>query len=283
MQIGVIGNGFVGKATQLLQGDNISMLVYDIDPEKSVPKNLNIQELNKCQLIFVCVPTPMNKDGSCYLGMVEDAINNCKKVIDSKKTHIVLRSTVPPGTASNLDVYFMPEFLTEKNWPEDFKNCQDWVFGLKSDKFKDENDSFQEKITQLFETARDNNSINHNKLHFVDSKEAEMMKYFRNVFLACKVGVCNEMEQYCRESGINYDVVKNLGCLDPRITTSHTMVPGHDGKRGFGGTCFPKDINSLRHEMTKKNIEPIVLNAVIRRNAEVDRPNDEQEKGRAIV
>ena len=56
----------------------------------------------------------MNKDGSCYLGMVEDAINNCKKVIDSKKTHIVLRSTVPPGTASNLDVYFMPEFLTEK-------------------------------------------------------------------------------------------------------------------------------------------------------------------------
>ena len=127
MKIGVIGNGFVGKATQLLKGNNIEMLVYDIDPEKSIPKSLDIKQLSGCQLIFVCVPTPMNKDGSCYLGMVEDAINNCKKVIDSKKTHIVLRSTVPPGTASNLDVFFMPEFLTEKNWPQDFKNCQDWV------------------------------------------------------------------------------------------------------------------------------------------------------------
>jgi len=282
MQIGVIGNGFVGKATQLLKGNNINMLVYDIDPEKSIPKNLDINKLSSCDLLFVCVPTPMNKDGSCYLGMVKDAINNCKKVVNTNKTHIVLRSTVPPGTAESLDVFFMPEFLTEKNWPKDFKNCQDWVFGLKKDS-PQENKSFQDKIINLFNTARDNNSINHNKLHFVDSKEAEMMKYFRNVFLACKVGVCNEMEQYCRVSGINYNIVKELGCLDPRITTSHTMVPGHDGKRGFGGTCFPKDINSLRHEMTKKNIEPIVLNAVIKRNKEVDRPNQEHEKGRAII
>ena len=58
---------------------------------------------------------------------------------------------------------------------------------------------------------------------------------------------------------------------------------GHDGNRGIGGTCFPKDINSLRQEMSKKNIEPIVLNSVIRRNKEIDRPNDTQEKGRGII
>jgi len=281
MIIGVVGNGFVGKATQLLGGTNIEMLVYDIDPKKSIPKNMKIDKLCKCDIIFIGVPTPMNKDGSCFLGMVEDAIKNVKKVVDTQKTHIVLRSTVPPGTSDKLDVFFMPEFLTEKKWPSDFKNCKDWIFGLKEN--SEENDNFKNKINNLFNIAKDNGSIMYNKLHFVTAKEAEMMKYFRNVFLSVKVGVCNEMEQYCSTSGINYDVVRKLGCLDPRITESHTMVPGHDGKRGFGGTCFPKDINSLRHEMTQKGIEPIILNSVIRRNAEVDRPNDEQEKGRGVV
>ncbi len=280
MIIGIVGNGFVGQATQLLKSSNINILIYDIDPDKCLPKNLQIQELSKCDLIFVCVPTPMNKDGSCYLNIVNQAINNLKNVVDLNKTDIILRSTVPPGISHDLDVFFMPEFLTEKNWKNDFKNCSDWIFGLRQD---NNNNNFKNKVKNLINYAYKEKCINYNNIHFVDSKEAETIKYFRNVFLAVKVSFCNEIESFCSKSNINYNTIKDLACLDSRITDSHTTVPGPDGKRGFGGTCFPKDINSLNFEMKKIGIKPKILEAVIKRNSEIDRPNDDLEKGRAIV
>jgi nucleotide sugar dehydrogenase len=281
MKIGVIGNGFVGKATQLLKGDNIEMLVYDIDPNKCIPKNFKLEMLKYCRLIFVCVPTPMKSNGECYLGMVEDAISNVRKYINEEETFIVLRSTVPPGTSDNLNTFFMPEFLTEKNWENDFKECSDWIFGLTKD--ENRNKLFKQYINDVINQAKKNESIDSNTIHFINTKEAEMMKYFRNISLAVKVGVCNEIESYCSKMNIDYNIVSKLGCLDKRITSSHTQVPGHDGKRGFGGTCFPKDINSLRYEMSKNNVEPVILSAVIKRNGEIDRSDDVQEKGRGIV
>jgi UDPglucose 6-dehydrogenase len=128
-----------------------------------------------------------------------------------------------------------------------------------------------------------NNLIKYNKLEFVSSNEAEMIKYFKNVFLAVKVGICNEIEMFCSKKQINYNTVRNLACDDDRITSSHTHVPGHDEKRGFGGTCFTKDINSLKFEMKKEKLNPLILESVITRNNTIDRPNDEQEKGRGII
>jgi len=125
--------------------------------------------------------------------------------------------------------------------------------------------------------------ILHNQMRFVTSTEAEMAKYIRNVTLAVKVGLCNEFEEFCRLKDINYDNVRRVAFLDSRIGPSHTQVPGHDGKRGFGGTCFPKDINSLKYEMQEAGGHGMILDAVIKRNEEVDRINDKLEKGRAVV
>ncbi|VVU95004.1 UDP-glucose/GDP-mannose dehydrogenase family, central domain [seawater metagenome] len=280
MHIGIVGNGFVGQATALLKNPDLNVLIYDRDPKKCDPQNIKLDDLKKCSLIFVSVPTPMKDNGECYLGIVEEVINTLKKIIDYKKTDIILRSTVPPGTSEKLGVYFMPEFLTEKNWKNDFKNCENWIFGLKN---IDNDEAFKKKIESLISLAFKYNMINYNSIKYVNTNEAEMIKYFRNVFLAIKVGVCNEIENFCNLSKINYDKIREIGCLDTRITESHTKVPGPDGKKGFGGTCFPKDINSLRYEMSKVGMEPIILESVIHRNNTIDRPNDKLEKGRAIV
>ena len=282
MIIGIIGNGFVGKATKILKSNDIELLVYDICPEKCEPLGLTLPDLSKCDLIFVAVPTPMNKDGSCYLGIVESVVNDLKEVIDSEKTHIVIRSTVPPGTSDRLNCYFMPEFLTEKNWEYDFENCRQWIFGLLN---QQTDISFSEKITKLFEISHKNQCIKYCYIEFVKNKEAEMIKYFRNTYLAVKVSFCNEIASLCDKLDVEYENVRKLATLDERIGQSHSQVPGHDGLKGYGGTCFPKDTNSLLNIFNSNFVPSYVLKGAVERNETVDRPQKDwtEDKGRAVV
>lgn len=115
MSFGIIGNGFVGKATQLLKSNKHTMKIYDIDPEKCSPPNITLSDLEDCHIIFVAVPTPSNPDGSCHLEIVRSVIENIRAL--NIRAHIVIRSTVVIGTSDELDCYFMPEFLTEKTGP----------------------------------------------------------------------------------------------------------------------------------------------------------------------
>ena len=131
MKIGVIGNGFVGKATKILECNKNELLVYDINPDLCEPKGTTLKDISKCHLIFISVPTPMNKDGSCYLNIVESVVNDISQITNLDETCVVIRSTVPPGTSDRLNCYFMPEFLTEQNFVEDFKNNNKWIFGIK--------------------------------------------------------------------------------------------------------------------------------------------------------
>lgn len=222
----------------------------------------------------------MNKDGSCYLNIVEKAVESVKNVVDEKKTNIIIRSTVPPNTSKILNCYFMPEFLTEKNWQNDFKNCEHWIFGLNGS----ENDFFfRIKINKLFEYAQLDGKILYNNLHFVSTEEAELIKYFRNTFLALKVSFCNEIFEYCQLKNINYENVRFLATLDKRVNESHSIVPGHDGKFGYGGTCFPKDTNALLFDMKKIGQESYIVRSSVERNKNVDRPTLDGDKGRAFV
>lgn len=280
MLIGVIGNGFVGKATNQLKCKDIDIYAYDINPEACDPKGLSLQDMNKCEIIFISVPTPMNSDGSCYLKIIESVLEDLKSI--DYNGYIVIRSTVPPGTADRLNCYFMPEFLTEKNFINDFINNKDWIFGILG---SDKDEEFKKIIINLFNLAYENNRITSNKLTFLLNKEAEMVKMFRNCFLSTKVSFCNEMYQFCEIKGINYENVRKLATADDRILPSHSKVPGHDGKKGFGGTCFPKDTSSLRHEMNKVGMKPYIMDAIITRNETVDRPSKdwENKKGRAVI
>jgi len=280
MKIGIIGNGYVGGATALLGNRAVEVKVYDVDPEKCVPRGVGMDGLLDCSFIFVCVPTPMNAEGKCSLHLVEQVVSELvEKGFDSGR--IVIKSTVPVGTSRRLNTMFMPEFLTEQNWRDDFLFQKNWILGtnVRSDKIRDE-------IYLIFDAAWHDGVLKHRPhMTFSTTEEAELTKYVRNSFLATKVAFFNEIEEFCRASNVSYRKVRELTLYDERIGDSHTSVPGPDGKRGFGGTCFPKDISSLLHQILDKNLVSYIINAARSRNVEADRKEKDWEsnKGRAVT
>lgn len=249
MNIGIIGQGFVGSAIREGLKNYHKILTYDLDESKCNSNLLDVTE--KSEIVFVCVPTPMRKDGSCDTRILEGAIDDLYRVFqDSQKKEspvIIIKSTIPPGTTarinkkySDMTVLFSPEFLTEANSFEDFKNQNRIIIGVPN--YDNTRVSFEgEKVEKMFKKAFNKNVLT----QIVNSDEAEMCKYFINCFLATKVMFANQMFDICQSSGIDYSIVKFLALLDPRIGKSHMMVPGPDGDRGFGGHCFPKDLEAM--------------------------------------
>ena len=285
MKIGIIGNGFVGKATNVLKCKDIEIIMYDINPELCVPPNTNLDDICRCDIVFVSVPTPVTTEGNYFLGIVESVMSDISKHSKNieKEPLVVLRSTVTPGVSDNLNCFFMPEFLTEKNFLNDFKTNPDWIFGLKND--DKQNFLFKRLMQNLMTTAKNNGCIESDNCHFVANSEAEMIKLFRNNYLSVKVSFCNEIYDYCQSKNINYENVRSLAVRDKRIGGSHTNVPGHDGNRGFGGTCFPKDTSALLYDMSINNVQSHVISGAVYRNKNIDRPNvwNEAENGRGII
>lgn len=282
MNIGIIGHGFVGAATKLFECQSTNAFVYDIIPEKCIPKNISLVELvEKSDIIFICLPTPMKVDGQCYLDTIENVIKNIRNI--NNDMHIILRSTVPPKTCRELGVHHMPEFLTEKNWEEDFRNCKEWVIGI--NQALDEWDTLIPIFRNLLTNAKEQGVIYSDSIQFCTTDESEMIKYVRNTFLATKVSFFNEMEEFCRLKGIDYNRVKDVVVLDERIGENHTQVPGFDGKRGFGGTCLPKDAHALLYEMEKIGQHSFILNSVVTRNETYDRVEKDWEAnvGRSFI
>lgn len=279
MKIGICGYGFVGKATEQLKNDKINFVIYDKNPKLCNPPETSIEDLSKCDLIFISVPTPMKKDGSCCIDIVTSAITSIRNYGDPL---IIIRSTVVPGTCDLLNCYFMPEFLTEKNFIKDFINNPCWIFGLLN---SDKDELFKKQINVLINNAYDAKRIKSNEISFINNKEAELVKYFKNCYLATKVSFCNEMYSICDKLNISYDTVKDLAVKDIRITDSHTSVPGPDGKFGYGGTCFPKDVSALNTFMKNNDIKSYLLDATQRRNLEVDRKEKDWENniGRSVI
>lgn len=274
----VIGNGFVGQATSQFATDDVPFLIYDTDPSRCIPPSLTLEDVRQtADLIFICVPTPMDSaTGECCTSIVE-------KVIAQLDHHpgIVVRSTVPVGFCEKHGVAFLPEFLTEANARQDFVESPEWFLGADLSRHGDTVD----KMRFLLEKAREHGRIRSDSLVVLSTKEAEMLKYFRNTFLATKVSFCNEIQTFCTASGVEYDRVIRHAARDPRIGMSHTMVPGPDGKRGFGGTCFPKDVASLLFQMRSNHVASPVLSSVDDRNNRLDRPEMDwtADKGRAVV
>jgi UDPglucose 6-dehydrogenase len=300
IKIGIVGGGFVGNATKKfsftkkninsLDPRIISYVCYDLDPSKRSPPETTFEDLKNTDIIFICVPTPMNKDGSCYTGIVENVIKQIRDTFNmgvsspqENEPHIVVRSTVPVGFCEKMGVHFMPEFLTEKNWSSDFYNCKNWIIGV--NKSVPRWYEFQRLFIEILHLSHINNCILVPTNTILTTSEAEMVKYMRNCFLAVKVSFANEMEAFCRIRDINYNTIKNAVICDTRIGNSHLDAPGYDGKYGFGGTCLPKDLNSLKFQFDTKHVECPVISAVIYRNDNIDRPEKDwmEDKGRATL
>ena len=275
--IGIIGQGFVGNAVYQKFKNYYDVLTYDLDESKS---NSNVNEIiYKCENIFVCLPTPMNSDGSCNINIVEQVLAGIDLTTDNLETerNIIIKSTIPPGTTErwnqrfeSLNIVFNPEFLTEANAVSDYENQDRIILGG----VRPATTELKTIFSKVFPKA-----------HIIktDSTHAEMVKYLTNTFLATKVSFANEMYSLCNELNVDYDKVVEYATLDDRLGKSHWNVPGPDGDFGFGGHCFPKDLAAILHLSEKLNTMNNVLCAAQETNNNVRKNRDwEQMKGRAV-
>jgi UDPglucose 6-dehydrogenase len=293
MNIGVIGMGVIGQAFYEGMKHAFDVLTYDkYKPEASnILRACNAEDAIGTMVaavsgrpIFISVPTPMFPNGHCNTEIVESVcsqLNDASNTVHSCehfKQVVVVRSTVPPGTTERLNssfkclnIVFNPEFLTEANAIEDFKNQNRIILGG--------NPEATAEVAKVYKFAFPRVPV-----HECDSVCAEMVKYVGNCFLATKVSFANEIYQICNKMGADYDKVSELASLDPRLGKSHWKVPGPDGHFGFGLTCFPKDINALITLAVEMGVDPTVLKAAWQKNLEVRPEKDwEQLKGRAVL
>ena len=277
MKIGIVGQGYVGTAIKVGFESYYDLETYDkYSEEKSTMQLADMVE--SCEVIFVCVPTPMNKDGSCNIDVVEGVIKQINKLLtdwkSDKKPIVVIKSTVPPGTTEklhkkfkNVNVIFNPEFLTEANFIDDFKNQTRIILGGT----RKGTNKLRQIYSKIFPQAT---------IVKTGSKTAEMVKYFTNTFLATKVSFANEMYSVCEQIGIDYDKVVEYATYDDRLGKSHWAVPGPDGDFGFGGHCLPKDLSAIISQFETYGL----LESVEQVNDQVRNDRDwEHMVGRAVL
>lgn len=278
--LGIIGQGFVGSAVREGMQNHFKVFAFDKDPNKFSNATSVFNVVENTELTFLCVPTPMRKNGQCDLNILNAAladISEAAKALNKKNYIVVIKSTIPPGTTdylsgiyNNLEIVFNPEFLTEANAVNDYKNQNRIVIG--GDR------PGTTKVKQVFSKAFPQVPIIK-----TSATIAEMIKYVTNTFLALKVSYANEMYQICQGLNIDYDKVIEYARYDERLGNSHWSVPGPDGDFGFSGSCFPKDVQALIYQAKLLGVDPEVLEAAWSKNLKVRASKDwEQLKGRAV-
>jgi UDPglucose 6-dehydrogenase len=261
-KIGIIGYGYVGKAFHSFFKNHYDVLIYDPLYTSSSTK----EEINKCNLAVVCVPTPEKEDGSCDTSIVEETIGWLTTEL------ILLKSTVEIGTTDRLiktynkEIVFSPEFAGEsKYWtPDGFttdvKQTPFFIFGGKKE--------LCYKLIEIYTPITGPSKT----YRITDPINAEITKYVTNTQLAMKVAYCNEIYDLCERLGTNYYEVRDLWLLDPRTTKSHTAV--FKNERGFGGKCFPKDTKALVKLGDKVGVDLSILKTVLNSNEKMLNKNE---------
>jgi len=276
-KIGIVGNGFVGSAVRYGFSPNVGcdaeVKVYDKDPNKSTDK---LSDVINSDIIFLSVPTPSNLDGSMNIDIVDRALTD----IDGYGTNavILLRSTVVPGTTKklqdkypNLRLVFNPEFLTERSANFDFINQDRVILGGDINDVEVAEDLFKSRFGSTLSILKTN------------YETAELIKYMTNTFFATKISFLNDMKLIADKSGVIWEDAVDGFIRDGRVGHSHLNVPGHDGKYGFGGSCFPKDIQALINFGEELGVEMSVLKGAWKTNLKVRPEKDwEKLKGRAV-
>ena len=260
--IGIIGNGFVGSA--IAAGFSLHANVRIHDQNKKLTVNSFEETINESEFVFICVPTPMDLETRRIdISIITDVLEHASRIINRKDTIFIIKSTVIPGTIENfikrflnLRIVFSPEFLTERSAKLDFINTSRIILGGSSDDVERSQVLFRDRFP-------------HTPILKTDVTTAQFIKYMNNSFFATKVSFMNEMKQCADAVGVNW---KDTVCgfmLDGRIGNSHIEVPGHDGDCGFGGKCFPKDINAFINYFDDNGIDAKVMKAAWNKNIEV--------------
>lgn len=272
MNLGFIGMGFVGGATAQVFGKKHEIYPYDkYKRPYSSQRNLYNLVVN-ADVVFVSVPTPMQKSGAIDLSAVEDAFSAVRdRAYDVLREHesfmMVVRSTVVPGTCDalakkyNFHIASNPEFVREKYAVEDMKNTKRVILGVTPEV---DSKILLNVYKPVFPRAK----------YFISTrKEAEMIKYMANVMLIGQVSMANELYQICKKANVDYDGLKEIILNDERIGRN-IDVPGHDGDFGFGGKCFPKDLQALTYFARQIGYEPKLLEEIWDSNLKIRKNHD---------
>lgn len=291
MKLAIVGTGYVGLVTGTcfaetgndvmcidVNEDKINQLragktpIYEPGLENLLTRNIkegrlkftmSLEEgVKDAQIIFLALPTPPGKDGAADLQYVLQVAADLSKMITSYKV-IVNKSTVPVGTAEKVaqvlslnldrelyDVVSNPEFLREGVAVDDFLKPDRVVIGTSSEKAR----KLMDELYQPF--VRQGNPI-----YFMDERSSEMTKYAANAYLAMRISFMNEMANLCEKAGANVDMVRVGMGSDSRI-----------GKRflfsgiGYGGSCFPKDVQALGRTADEHEYEFHLVNTTMKVN-----------------
>lgn len=265
MKVGIWGVGVVGLSTGESLSSKHSIFYYDKYKKEYQEK----ERIKDCEVIFVCVPTPMKNNGKIDLRIIKSSIDEVSKVAKSG-TIVVIKSTVIPGTTGKLankykylNFSFNPEFLREKSAKKDAKNPKRIIIGVSTYQ-----SSVFIKLRKLYSLIFKGTPIIKTSL-----KEAELVKYCSNAIMASQVSIANELFQLCKQVNVNYNKLKNILLYDNRIGTT-IDVPGYDGDLGFGGKCFVKDINALIYYAREVGYRPYLLEEVWRLNLKIRKDKD---------
>ncbi|KGE85651.1 MAG: UDP-glucose dehydrogenase family protein [Phaeodactylibacter xiamenensis] len=288
MNIAVIGTGYVGLVTGTCFAETGNHVIcVDID-EKKVERlkqgeipiyepgldilfdrntrqgrlkfTTNLKEgIQGAEVIFLALPTPPGEDGSADLSYVMGVAADLSEIIDAY-TVVIDKSTVPVGTAEKVhailsdklsedlfDVVSNPEFLREGVAVDDFMRPDRVVVGTSSERAK-------EVMSRLYEPfVRQGNPV-----YFMDERSAEMTKYAANSYLATRISFMNEIANLCEKVGANVDMVRLGMGSDSRIG-KRFLFPGV----GYGGSCFPKDVQALAKTAAENGYDFRILNSVM--------------------
>jgi len=232
MKIGIIGVGMVGSASKKwFEKQDCELFLYD-----KYKKIGSIEEVNKADYIYVCVPTPYIKDLGCDTSIVEEVVGQ----IEEGKV-VIIKSTIVPGTTEyiqskfpNHKILFNPEFLTVETSDKDMESPDKQIIGYTAQSKK-----YAEEVLKQLPIAP--------TTKIIPSYVAEFIKYASNTYLALKVAKNNELYDIFKEYGGTDKEFKDITdslVADPRIGDSHFGI-WHDGWRGYGGICFPKDTKAF--------------------------------------
>jgi len=238
MKIGIIGLGIIGSACKYgFEKLGHDVIVHDIK------NNTNITNQLECEISYICVPTPQKEDGSCDTSIVEKVVYDLKK--NDYKGIIAIKSTVKPTTTqklldeTNMKICFVPEFLRERCSISDFVENHDLlVVGTES--------------IEIFNIIKNCHGHYPKNIEMLKPTEAELLKYYSNVYNAMKIIFANEIYEICQKLNINYTKIKDT--FVKRGTTKDLYLDVNENFRGYGGVCLPKDTRALNSFVRELNL-----------------------------
>ncbi len=286
-KVGIMGFGILGRALYNYMEKNFSLDLIPYDPPLKMGSD---KEINEADVVFICVPTPYNentvikkgvtpsgnkviKEFGFDLSYVEAALN----VLKEGKV-VVIKSTILPGTTDSLQkrypqhkLMYNPEFLTEASAGHDMVNPTRQILGMSESLQEDFNANEETRtlinnIYQLLPKASFTFSV------YVTAKVAEMVKYTGNAWYATKVTFMNQIYDLCQEMDVHYNSVKKCIAAEPMFGSSHLDI-FHDGFRGYGGKCLPKDTKSLIQLGAELGVDMTLLKVVDMINEDLKKGN----------